>query len=128
MEIGVWRIESAILTAIERVRGGRGGGGRGGREGVGWLHSSRDGNAGKNILRARDHQYAPDTASPFFFGERKRNEVAETDPVRNFPLPGMGNPILPPPLQTGKLSNSVLDAGFGVREESNYVLHFRGTG
>lgn len=44
-------------------------------------------------------------------------------PFETSRFPNGGN--LPPPLQTGKLSNSVL-AGFGVREESNYVLHFRG--
>lgn len=38
-----------------------------------------DGNAGRNILRTGDYQYAPDTASPFFLVERKRNEVPETD-------------------------------------------------
>ena len=61
------RIESAILTAIERDSRGMVG-----REQV-------DGNAGKNILRTGDYQYAADTASPFFLVERKRNEVPETD-------------------------------------------------
>lgn len=46
----------------------------------GWLVCGRlDGNAGRNILGARDYQYAPDTASPFFFVERKPNEVPESD-------------------------------------------------
>lgn len=66
MEIVAYRIESAILTAIERTQG------------VGRC-SRVDENVGRNILRARDYQYAPDTASPFLFGERKRSEVPETD-------------------------------------------------
>jgi len=44
--------DSAILTAIASCRD------RGGARG------------GRNILRARDYQYARDTASPFFLGER----------------------------------------------------------
>lgn len=63
MEIGVYRIESAILTAIESARGG------------GRAAGGGSGNSGRNILRARDYQYAPDTTGPFFLGERKRNEV-----------------------------------------------------
>lgn len=52
--------DSAILTAIASCRRevrGRGGGA-----------------GGRNILRARDYQYARDTASPFFLGERKREQ------------------------------------------------------